>query len=188
MDKCRLVSPANGLIVYNSTEMAYYYFNGSIWAKIGTVGKTLRDADNDTYIQVEESANEDIIRVDIGNNFGATYENKVTISSTQTVIEGDYTIPNGNTLKLGATPFIMPATAGNKGTVMATDGTGNWSWMEAHGGLGIASGVQTLYFAETTSLLAISNNTYYTPVIPFSSITVDTLKKFTLVLLWVLHL
>jgi len=173
-----ITSPATGLIVYNSSQTAYYYYNGSIWAMIGTVGSSLIDADSDTHVQVEETADEDIIRFDIGNNSGAQYENKVTISSSETVINGDYTIPDGNSLKIGTTPLILPSTSGAKGNVMATDGSGNLSWQEAHAGLGIANGIQTMYFSETNKVEAIGSNTYYTPLIPFSSMTIDTLEVY----------
>lgn len=173
-----IVAPATGLIVYNSTENAYYYFNGSIWAMIGTVGKSLVDADADTEIKVEETSDEDVIRLDIGNNSGAQYENKVVINNTETVIDGDYIIPDGHSLKIGSAPFSLPSAVGNKGNVLATDGAGNWTWQEAHGGLGIANGVQTMYFSETTATEAINSDTYYTPVFPFSTMTVDSLEVY----------
>ncbi len=60
-------SPAIGLMVYDTTNMAFYYFTGNGWLELlaGSVDK-IADADGDTKIQVEESPDENIIRFDLG--------------------------------------------------------------------------------------------------------------------------
>lgn len=60
-------SPAVGLMVFDSTNKAFYYFTGAGWLELlaGSVDKII-DADGDTKIQVEESPDEDIIRFDMG--------------------------------------------------------------------------------------------------------------------------
>ena len=59
-------SPATGLMIYNTSTKAFNFYNGIAWIAI-TAGNTteLADSDNDTKIQVEESADEDSIRFDI---------------------------------------------------------------------------------------------------------------------------
>ncbi|MBK8700516.1 MAG: tail fiber domain-containing protein [Saprospiraceae bacterium] len=64
------ISPAaNGLLVFDADTKSFWFYNGlsAMWVEIlsGSV-KTIADADGDTKIQVEESANEDIIRFDLG--------------------------------------------------------------------------------------------------------------------------
>ena len=341
-----IVSPATGLIIYNTTFSNYFYYNGTMWAAIGTKGSSLEDADADTRILVEETPDDDNIRLDIGstttNSFtdyvkiktngvtiaedmflkntgfeppetpvvpAGTYrtmdastivgwkttaiDNKIEIWGTnylgvpaaegvqfaelnanyssrlyQTInlklgqtfsweyyhrgragvenaefnvysldgstklvtlqspstgvgawvkytgswtvtladgeyqlsfesltpgaignfldgfvttmssIDGSYHLPSGKTLKIGAKPLILPSVAGADGNVLSTDGSGNWYWAEPHGGLGVANGIETMYLGEANTDVSFGNDTYFTPVIPFSSISVDTIEVY----------
>ncbi|MEZ5902405.1 MAG: hypothetical protein R3D88_03725 [Alphaproteobacteria bacterium] len=63
-----IAAPATGLTIYNTTTNTTDYWNGTAWVSYSTNSNTaveLSDADNDTKVQVEESADEDIIRFDI---------------------------------------------------------------------------------------------------------------------------
>ncbi|MEM7373976.1 MAG: hypothetical protein AAF587_35620 [Bacteroidota bacterium] len=57
---------ATGLMVYDTDEASFWYYNGSSWAEVGP-GQVdeIRDSDGNTSIQVEEGTNDDIIRFDI---------------------------------------------------------------------------------------------------------------------------
>lgn len=84
-------SPVTGLMVYVTDDNSFYFFNGSGWQVI-SVGNQIADADNDTKIQVEESADEDIIRFDLGGTErwlmqGARLENR---SSGGSLIIGQF--------------------------------------------------------------------------------------------------
>ncbi len=59
-------SPGVGLMVFDNTTNAFYYFNGIGWLEMlaGNVNM-LSDADGDTKIEVEQSPNEDKIRFDL---------------------------------------------------------------------------------------------------------------------------
>ncbi len=61
-------SPATGLLVFDITTETFWFKNATSWVELkdGTTPATLADTDNDTKIQVEESADEDTIRFDIG--------------------------------------------------------------------------------------------------------------------------
>ncbi len=63
-----IASPASGLLVYqNDGEIGFWYYNGTSWLSLNDseyVSDIISDADNDTKIQVEETADEDIIRFD----------------------------------------------------------------------------------------------------------------------------
>ncbi len=65
-ERQQIMEPAVGLMVYDSTAQAFYYFNGMGWLELLSGSVTLlADADNDTKIQVEEGVDEDMIRFDI---------------------------------------------------------------------------------------------------------------------------
>jgi hypothetical protein len=99
-------SPANGDIRYNSTLSTIEGYSGGAWANMAS-GDTIKDADGNTMIQVEESSNEDIIRFDIAGTERAKMEaatitlGVTTLSTTATTLtgtaaDGDITItPNG---------------------------------------------------------------------------------------------
>lgn len=66
-----VTSPANGLLIYNTDSSKFFFYNGSIWGAIvgsssssDTLG-IIKDADNDTKIQVEKTVDEDKIRIDV---------------------------------------------------------------------------------------------------------------------------
>lgn len=60
-------SPANGLMVYETdVQQGFWYYDGTEWNPIGSgSADIINDLDDDTKIQVEESADEDIIRFDV---------------------------------------------------------------------------------------------------------------------------
>ena len=59
-------SPEVGLMVFVTDDMRFYCYEGSVWEKVGGENTILIDADGDTRIQVEESADDDKIRFDMG--------------------------------------------------------------------------------------------------------------------------
>lgn len=61
-----IANPATGLIVYDITTRSFWYRQSSRWIEFTNNYHGLQDADRDTKVQVEEAADEDIIRFDIG--------------------------------------------------------------------------------------------------------------------------
>ena len=62
-----IATPAQGLVIYNTDTNQYNYWNSTTWIPLSAGGSsTLVDADGDTLVQVEENADEDIIRFDAG--------------------------------------------------------------------------------------------------------------------------
>lgn len=61
-------NPAQGLLVYQTDgEQGFYFYDSSNWLGLSAgISDKITDADNDTKIQVEKSADEDIIRFDLG--------------------------------------------------------------------------------------------------------------------------
>lgn len=57
-----IAAPATGLLVYNTTTSTFWFFNGTDWIEITFPVAEIRDADSDTWVTVEYTADEDIIR------------------------------------------------------------------------------------------------------------------------------
>lgn len=62
LDRTGILNPAEGLMVYDSTTHSFWFYTESAWNDLSSL---MRDADGDTKIQVEESADEDLIRFDM---------------------------------------------------------------------------------------------------------------------------
>ena len=60
-------SPARGLLIYNTSTNSFWFYNNTTWIEIisSTSTDDIQDADGDTRIQVEEGADDDIIRFDM---------------------------------------------------------------------------------------------------------------------------
>jgi len=58
-------SPATGLLVFDTTTGSFWFYNGSTWEDLSSVTNKIADADNDTKVQVEKTADDDIIRFDL---------------------------------------------------------------------------------------------------------------------------
>jgi len=90
-----IATPAQGLVIYNTDTNFYNYWNSTTWIPLSAGGSsTLIDADSDTQIQVEESADEDIIRFDVGGNERTVINNnglgiKTTPNNTVDLAIGD---------------------------------------------------------------------------------------------------
>ena len=60
-------NPAIGLLVYDQTTLGFWFYNGTVWQDLSleyTYSEIL-DVDTDTKIQVEENADDDVIRFDV---------------------------------------------------------------------------------------------------------------------------
>jgi len=123
-------TPANGDIRYNSTLTTIEGYSNSAWANMAS-GDTIKDADSDTKIQVEESSDEDIIRFDIAGTeratiaaalftFGTTTLSTTATTLTGTAADGDMTLtPNGS----GAVVISSAMTIAGNLTVSGTTTT-----------------------------------------------------------------
>jgi hypothetical protein len=123
-------SPANGDIRYNSTTSTIEGYSNSTWSNLAT-GSSIKDADSNTMIQVEESSDEDIIRFDIDGTERAKIEaatitlGVTTLSTTASTItgtaaDGNITItPNGT----GAVAISSAMTVAGNLTVSGTTTT-----------------------------------------------------------------
>lgn len=90
-----IATPAQGLVIYNTDTNYYNYWNSTTWIPLSAGGSsTLIDADSDTQIQVEENADEDVIRFDVGGNERTVINNnglgiKTTPNNTVDLAIGD---------------------------------------------------------------------------------------------------
>ena len=100
-------SAAHGDIRYNSTLATIEGYSNSVWANLAS-GDTVKDADEDTKIQVEEGSDDDTIRFDIAGSellkmttaetvIGVTKVNHAASTITGTATNGNITMtPNGS--------------------------------------------------------------------------------------------
>ena len=117
-------SAANGQVRYNSTLSTIEGYSNDVWANLAS-GDTVKDADEDTKIQVEESSDEDIIRFDIAGTerakieaatitLGVTTLSTTASTFTGTATDGNITLtPNGT----GVVAISSGATVGANLTV-----------------------------------------------------------------------
>ena len=99
-------SPVNGDIRYNSTESTIEGYAGGAWANLAS-GTQLKDADEDTTVNVEPSSDADEIHLNTGGNqtaifrtastqLGVTQLSNTASTLTGLVTNGDITLtPNG---------------------------------------------------------------------------------------------
>ncbi len=130
----RTGSPANGDIRYNSTLSTIEGYSNSVWANLAS-GDTLKDADEDTKIQVEESSDEDKIRFDIAGTekivvdatetaIGVTKINHAASTITGTATNGNITItPNGNGIVAVSSALTVSGNLTVNGTTTTIDST-----------------------------------------------------------------
>lgn len=130
-------SAANGDIRYNSTLSTIEGYANGAWANLAS-GDELKDADEDTKIQVEESSDEDIIRFDIAGTERAKIEaGTITLGTTT----------------LSTTASTFQSTASNGDITFTPDGTGKVavsSNMEVTGNLTVNGTTTTI---DSTTLV-----------------------------------
>jgi len=141
-------SPAHGDLRYNSTLSTIEGYSNSAWANLAS-GDTVKDADEDTKIQVEESSDEDIIRFDAGGSeimtmnasglsFTAggitsnlTITGNLTVNGTTSTISTTNTVVADNILELNNG---ISASTNDAGIIIERGSTGNnaaWVWDES---------------------------------------------------------
>ena len=141
-------SPANGDIRYNSTLSTIEGYSGGSWANMAS-GDTVKDADSDTKIQVEESSDEDVIRFDCGGTgnvmtlsasamtlgvditSNVTITGNLTVSGTTSTISTTNTVVADNILELNNG---ISASTNDAGIIIERGSTGNnaaWVWDES---------------------------------------------------------
>ena len=61
LERDAINNPADGLLVYVTTDSTFYCFDGNSWVTLNSGVRGLKDADEDTKIMVEATPDEDII-------------------------------------------------------------------------------------------------------------------------------
>ena len=79
LERDAIMTPAEGLLVYGTNTKTFWVYQGSDWQQMS--GTELSDANNDTKVEVERTADEDIIHIQVGGN------EKVTINDTLALIQ-----------------------------------------------------------------------------------------------------
>ncbi len=81
-DTSNISMPAEGLLIFQTSDKNFYYHNGVTWRKIGAAvagASVLKDTDEDTRVEVEHTVDDDIIRfysnnVEVMRHDGKTLE------------------------------------------------------------------------------------------------------------------
>lgn len=60
-----VASPAVGLLVFQPSDLSFYYYNGTNWINLKSIPKLLSDSDADTKVYVEKNPDEDKVRIDL---------------------------------------------------------------------------------------------------------------------------
>jgi len=104
-------SPANGDVRYNTTLSTIEGYSNGAYANLAS-GASIKDADGDTKVQVEESSDEDIIRFDCAGSqiasitsSGLAFDTGKGITSNLTVT-GNLTV-NGTTTTIDSTTLTI---------------------------------------------------------------------------------
>lgn len=112
-------SPATGLLIYDTALKSLMFYDGTNWITLRTV---LEDVNSDTKIQVEESSNEDIIRMDAGGTEVMTlqkttggYPRMNLPNGNENTIIGNFA---GNSLTSGYSNILIGRDAGKFGTTL----------------------------------------------------------------------
>ncbi|WP_338357484.1 hypothetical protein [Yeosuana marina] len=94
-DRTAISSPANGLLVYDTTTESLWFYNGTAttpaWQQLSA--SSISDADGNTKVEVEKNENEDVIRLSTAGTERMTIDNagntKIGDGTNNTYIEAD---------------------------------------------------------------------------------------------------
>jgi len=154
-ERTGIASPANGLLVYDSDTQSFWYFAGGSWVDLsGNNPVQISDTDQNTLVQVEESANEDVIRFDLAGQ-------EVLVLDKNDTNAGVLAFPNSN-----QSVFI--------GQNAGTTSTGNGNiYIGENAGTANTSGQYNVMigYESGVSLTGLSNNTFVGSFAGFSATT-----------------
>ena len=78
-------APANGLLVYNTSTNTFWFFNNNDWTEIASSVSSdeIADADSDTKVEVEQTANDNMIRFTMrGTEYFQMTEGRINVVNT----------------------------------------------------------------------------------------------------------
>lgn len=128
-------SPANGLLVFDTTTNSFWFHNGTKWVELVGNDRGMRDTDGDTRVEVERFADEDRVRITAGNadvaRFGANdiFLNGRTSIGTPTK-RGLLTIRGADDIEFGPTLFMYGngSDQTQSGRIRFSEGTATTNW------------------------------------------------------------
>ncbi len=111
---------ATGLLVFDTDTDGFWFYDGTSWVELvsGNVS-SIQDADADTKIQVEEGADEDIIRFDVNGSEHLTVKEN---ANGYTMIETQAT---GSNLAFGKNAGLSLSSANNNNSIFGTEAGSN---------------------------------------------------------------
>jgi hypothetical protein len=174
-----IVSPATGLLVYNTTSQAFYNYNGTAWVMlVAAAPSVLKDADGNTKVEVEKNPNEDIIRFSLGGI------EKMTLKSNR------LEFPNTSNLFIGLSAGLNNA-SGTSNTALGSfsmmsnvSGQGNTGLgyytllANSAGSNNVAIGNSALQSTTSSSNVGIGSNALCSNTTGFSNVAVGASALF----------
>jgi hypothetical protein len=154
------------LMVYNTTQKRFYYWDGSAWRQLGGICNEITDEDGDTRIEVEKTDDEDKIRIT------AAGSEKLVADNTGVEIKNGSLHLTSGTIEFGSPAYALPATDGNPGDVLSINSSGAMAWRNPASALGLVVGIQTSSFTNVDQATDVISQTYYVRVMPWSNIVV----------------
>lgn len=105
-ERTSIASPANGLLVFDTTSNSFWFYNIDAWKELTTVSSIV-DSDGDTKVEVEKTLDLDEI------NFKTSGVERMKIDANGVIIMGDSTASNKNYTKIttdGSLSYVGEAT------------------------------------------------------------------------------
>jgi len=161
-----------GLLIYNTDQNQFYYYDGTAWKAIGGTCIEATDEDGDTKIIVEQTTDEDKIHISAGGS------EVIEVTSTGVAHKtGDIKTVNGGTIVFD-NQYALPTSDGNAGDVLSINNSGEVAWRNPAAALGLVVGIETSSFANVTATHNISQTIFYVRVMPWSNIRVTQMSFF----------
>ncbi|MCB9342010.1 MAG: tail fiber domain-containing protein [Lewinellaceae bacterium] len=155
-----ITSPATGLLVFDTDKGSFWFFGGTAWADLSTPVR-LADADGNTKIQVEESPNEDVIRMDLAGSERLVVRKNTPYDRTQVLFpgsSGNISLGDhaGDSTSTGIANILIGENAGRQNKT----GNGNTSIGFAAGEMGTANFSNTFIGQEAGRYNTSGDNTF----------------------------
>jgi hypothetical protein len=103
-ERTAIALPANGLLVFDTDTKSFWFYNVNVWKELVS-GSSIVDADGNTKIEVEKSADEDKIHFSTANVAGTASVERMTVDNAGVTKIGD--IAGGNDTKIEADGTLM---------------------------------------------------------------------------------
>ena len=159
-----IASPVEGLLIFNTDEQAFFFHKNGGWSELGKepdVPTVLADNDDDTKIQVEESSDEDVIRLDLGGTEKLVFQNNADGRARLEFTNNGFNVLIGEASGSNITTGIANTFIGDEAGKNNISGTSN-TFVGANAGIMHTTGTNNTFIGQAAgySHTAGDNNTF----------------------------